>query len=170
MESYFCKNTRLKKSPTIHTLLAAFVLSLCMASCASLDVFEKNVAIPGQAWERSFKPDIEFEITDTAVTYNMYIVVRHRNAYNFNNIWVRGTVQEPSDTAVKSQQYDLKLADDQNGWFGEGMDDIFEHRILIQPATRFVRSGKYRFRLEHTMRQDPLQHVMNIGLRIEKTP
>ena len=92
------------------------------------------------------------------------------NAYGYNNIWIRGSVQEPGDTATKSQQYDLKLASDEQGWLGKGMDDIFEHRILIQERTRFRRSGEYRFTFEQIMREDPLQNVMNIGLRIEKTP
>lgn len=147
-----------------------FCLLLFFASCGPINVFEKNVAIPNHQWESSFKPVITFDITDTASLYNVYVVVRHQNAYGYNNIWIKGTVQEPGDTAVKSQQYDLKLASDDKGWFGKGMDDIFEHRILIQERTRFSRSGQYRFTLEHIMREDPLQHVMNIGLRIQRTP
>jgi len=135
-----------------------------------MNVFEKNVTIPGHQWESSFKPQIVFDITDTTSLYNIYVVVRHQNAYGWNNIWIKGTVQQPGDTTTRSQQYDLRLANDQKGWLGKGMDDIFEHRILIQQRTRFRRAGEYKFTLEHTMREDPLQHVMNIGLRIEKTP
>jgi gliding motility-associated lipoprotein GldH len=135
-----------------------------------MNAFEMNVPIPGHQWESSFKPVISFDITDTSSLYNVYIVLRHRNAYAYNNIWIRGTVQQPADTASQSRQYDLKLANDENGWLGKGMDDIFEHRILIQARTRFTRPGKYHFRLEHTMREDPLQNVLNVGLRIEKTP
>ncbi|HEX2683910.1 MAG TPA: hypothetical protein VHL77_08250, partial [Ferruginibacter sp.] len=59
---------------------------------------------------------------------------------------------------------------DEAGWFGTGMDDIFEYRKLIQQRTRFTRPGQYRFTLEQIMRDDPLENVMNVGLRIEKTP
>jgi hypothetical protein len=50
------------------------------------------------------------------------------------------------------------------------MDDIIEHRVLLysQPV-RFRRSGSYNVRIEHLMREDPLKHAMNIGLRIEKS-
>ena len=50
------------------------------------------------------------------------------------------------------------------------MDDIYEHRILInrgQPL-QFKKSGEYTFRLEHIMREEPLQYVMNVGIRVEK--
>ncbi|HYF32706.1 MAG TPA: gliding motility lipoprotein GldH [Chitinophagaceae bacterium] len=145
-------------------------LVLFFAACGPINTFEKNVAIPGQEWHTSFKPVITFDITDTSSLYNVYVVLRHRNAYRYNNIWIRGTVQQPGDTATRSRQYELKLADDAAGWLGRGMDDIFEHRILIQERTRFTRPGQYRFVLEHTMRNDPLEYVMNVGLRIEKTP
>ncbi|HYC28452.1 MAG TPA: gliding motility lipoprotein GldH [Chitinophagaceae bacterium] len=155
-------------------LLNPFYLSIisCMllAACRPMDAFEKTVAIPGYEWQGSFKPAIDFDVTDTAAPYSMYIVLRHQNAYEFNNIWLRLSLQQPGDTAVKSHQYDLKLANDETGWLGTGMDDIFEHRILIQDRAKFERPGKYRFTIEQVMRQDPLLHVMNVGLRIEKTP
>ncbi|HKP31305.1 MAG TPA: hypothetical protein VJT83_01190, partial [Chitinophagaceae bacterium] len=80
------------------------------------------------------------------------------------------TVKEPGNEKSQSQQFDLLLANDSKGWLGEGMDDIFEHRILIQPQTKFRKAGKYQMTLQQIMRQDPLEHVLNIGLRVEKAP
>ena len=153
----------------IHRFIPALLISVLFIACGPINTFEKNVTIPGHEWESSFRPEITFDITDTVSLYNVYIVIRHTNAYGYNNIWIRGMVQEPGDTA-RRQQYDLKLANDETGWIGKGMDDIFEHRIMIQERTRFRKSGQYRFRLEHIMREDPLKYVMNVGLRIEKTP
>ena len=159
----------MNNSHTFRCLGYLLIVCAFLAACEPINTFEKSVPVPGQQWESSFKPQINFEITDTTSLYNVYVVLRHRNAYGYNNIWIRGTVQEPADTTTKTQQYDLRLANDETGWLGKGMDDIFEHRILIQQRTRFTRAGEYRFKLEHTMREDPLQHVMNIGLRIEKS-
>jgi gliding motility-associated lipoprotein GldH len=146
------------------------ILSLLfLAACGPINSFEKNVSIPGQEWARSFKPVVTFDITDTTSLYNVYMVIRHKNAYRFNNIWIKGTVLQPGDTALRSRQYDLKLANDETGWLGKGMDDIFEHRVLIQERTRFTTPGQYRFTLEQIMRDDPLKNVMDVGLRIEKT-
>lgn len=150
-----------------HTSLL-ILLCVCLAACKPMDAFEKSVPIPGHEWQSSFQPEIVFDITDTISVYDVYIVIRHQHAYEFNNIWIKGTVQQPGDTARRSQQYDLRLANDETGWLGKGMDDIFEYRALIQPRTRFTRTGQYRFTIEHIMRQDPLLHVMNIGLRVEK--
>lgn len=67
------------------------------------------------------------------------------------------------------QRLDLRLATDDKGWLGSGMDDIFEHRILVtQQPVVLKRVGTYVFRLENIMREDPLEHVMNVGIRVEK--
>lgn len=148
------------------TLLFSFVL--CLGACSFIDVFEKNVTIPERAWSRDYKPEISFEIKDTISLYNIYVVLRHTEKYRYNNIWLNLYIQFPGDT-LKRQQLDLRLATDDKGWLGSGMDDIYEHRIRITrepqplPAT-----GVYRFQLEQIMRDNPLEHVMNVGIRVEK--
>jgi len=147
--------------------------SLQFAACTSLpsDVFEKNVTIPGHAWASSFKPRIDFTIQpkDTAERFNVYLVLRHSDAYQYNNIWIQGTIRKPGDTVGKSLRADLPLADN-NGWKGSGMDDIYEHRVLVRDLalTSFSKPGTYSFTLEQIMRDDPLPHVLNVGVRLEK--
>lgn len=144
------------------------VILVTALSCETIDVFEKNVNIPEHAWSGSYQPEIHFEVTDTTSLYNIYVVLRHTNAYRYNNIWLNIYTTLPGDTTRK-ERLDLRLATDDKGWLGTGMDDIFEHRILItrQPVT-FPKSGRYTFRLEQIMREEPLQYVMNAGIRVEK--
>jgi gliding motility-associated lipoprotein GldH len=144
------------------------VVCLFASSCGTTDVFEKNLSIPGHEWSSSFRPEISFDVTDTTSYYNLYVVLRHTDAYRYNNIWMNVYVQMPGDT-MRRQRLDLRLATDDKGWLGTGMDDIFEHRILItHEPQRLQKAGTYRFRLENIMREDPLQHVMNVGIRVEK--
>jgi len=149
-------------------LLLFPLICLLLHSCTTTGVFEKNVPIPGHQWESGFQPTIDFDLTDTTSTYKVYIVLRHTNKYGYNNLWVKSKVKEPGSQEWKSQQYDLLLASNDKGWLGSGMDDIFEHRILIQPETKFSKPGKYEYSIQQIMREDPLPFVLNIGLRIEK--
>jgi gliding motility-associated lipoprotein GldH len=145
-----------------------FTSALLFTSCQTLDVFEKNVALPKHEWSNSFKPEISFEITDTISSYNIYVVLRHTDAYRYKNIWLNVYTQIPGDTTM-NQRLDLLLATDDKGWLGSGMDDIYEHRIRItQQPQRLARKGLYKFRLEQIMREDPLENVMNVGIRVEK--
>lgn len=145
-----------------------WLLALVFSACGTIDVFEKNVSIPKHEWSSTFKPEIELQIDDTTSLYNIYFVVRHTDAYRYKNMWVNVYTQMPSDTLPK-QRLDLLLATDDKGWLGSGMDDIFEHRIRITGEPVQLRSaGNYKFKLEQIMREDPLQHVMNVGIRVEK--
>lgn len=151
-----------------YTISLAIVLLI--AACNTIDVFEKDVRIPHHEWSAAFKPEVSFEISDTTALYNIYLVVRHSDAYRYNNIWLNVYTTIPNDTAVRKQRLDLRLATDDKGWLGSGMDDIFEHRVEIQQETKFSRPGTYSFTLEQIMREDPLKHVLDVGLRIEKAP
>jgi gliding motility-associated lipoprotein GldH len=153
----------------LFVLFAAGCLSWTACTLPA-NVFEKDLPLPGQEWASGFQPTFTFDISgqDTANRYNVYIVLRHTDAYDFNNIWIRGTAKLPGDTSLHSQRFDLSLADNEKGWTGSGMDDIYEHRIEIQHSTKFDRPGAYSFTLEQIMREDPLKHVLDVGVRIEK--
>ena len=150
----------------ISVLAAAFSI-LYFSSCKTNDFFERNIAIPNHKWERSFKPSVSFDISDTTSLYNIYITLRHTHAYGYNNIWLNVQFQLPGDTA-RQQRVEIPLVSNE-GWLGTGMDDIYEVRRLITPQPfRFKAAGKTTFTIEQVMRETPLQYVMNVGIRVEK--
>jgi gliding motility-associated lipoprotein GldH len=165
----------LYKIPDLKNFLVLLLVVLCFhwMACTPPDgIYEKDIPLPGHQWAGGFKPTFTFNISDkdTASRYNIYIVLRHTDAYNYNNIWIRGTVKQPGDSATRSDRYDLLLATNDKGWLGTGMEDIYEQRVSIQQSTKFRQPGAYSLTLEQVMREDPLKHVMNVGVRIERTP
>lgn len=153
--------------------LAVLFIAICgfFYGCQTIDVFEKNVAIPDFKWSSSFQPAIQFEIKDTAAFYNIFAVIRHTDAYKYKNLWLNINYQIPGETTSRNSKVELILGDDEKGWLGSGMDDIFEHRVLIEAnPIKFVQPGSYTFTITQIMREDPLQHVLNAGIRVEKIP
>jgi gliding motility-associated lipoprotein GldH len=142
--------------------------SFWFCSCNKVDVFEKNTSIPGHNWVSSFKPVADFTITDTSSLYNLYIVLRHTDAYRYNNIWLNIGSQAPADS-MRYQRFDLQLGTDSKGWEGNGMDDIWEVRKSITNGPfKFNKTGNYKFSVAHVMRENPLPEIMNVGIRVEK--
>ena len=152
-------------------MLVLTVTVLLLAACTKIDLYEKVVPIPGQAWQSAFKPAFSFDISDTTAPYQLFLILRHSNRYSYNNIWINVHRQSP-DGKTSTVPYELQLATNEKGWLAEGMDDLYVHRIPLTPPANdtfyFSRAGKYTFTIEQTMREDPLQQVMNVGLRIEK--
>lgn len=150
--------------------LLAYIIIACsfFSSCANLDVFERMISIPGQMWYYNNKPSFSFNITDTSATYNIFIVLRHTDAYQYNNIWLNVGSKAPFES-VYFKNVDLSLGSDAQGWYGNGMDDIFEVRKNItQGSIHFKKAGNYTFTLSQVMRENPLNHVLNVGIRVEK--
>jgi len=149
-------------------LLLATVCGLFISSCTQIEIFEKDTSIPGYTWQQGFSAKGDFVIADTTSPYNIYLVLRHTDAYQYNNIWLNVGLQPPGDS-MHIQKVNLVLGNDANGWEGNGMNDIWEVRKLLNgDARRFKKAGKYSFSISQIMRDNPLQHIMSVGLRIEK--
>lgn len=143
-------------------------LSLFFASCINIDLYEKQATIPSQQWFYTDVPQFTFHIDDTTSLYNVYVIVRHTDLYEYNNLWLRIGLKTPSDS-FNYQNVNLILANDAKGWEGTGMNDIYEVRKSISAAPfSFKTAGNYTFSITQTMRENPLKNILNIGLRIEK--
>jgi gliding motility-associated lipoprotein GldH len=122
----------------------------------------------GNAWSANQQPEFVFEVKDTVSSYQVYFLIRHGDAYEFNNVWIRLNSKLPGDSLVRKDRFDIPLAN-QNKWLGSGMDDIFDHRVLLyREPVKFSKTGQYTISIGHDMRVEPLDHVFNVGLRIEK--
>ena len=159
--------------------LLLLVCSWQLLSCNTIDLYEKVVPIPEHQWRSNYKPQFTFNIKDTTVPYQAFVVLRHNNQYRYNNIWINLLVK-PTTDSLQKLGLELPLAN-KEGWLGIGMDDIFEHRVKIGNEIQqlgfvrmgtegfyFTRPGEYTFTLEQIMRDDPLADVLNVGLRLEK--
>lgn len=144
------------------------LLSLIFTSCIKIDLFEKQAAIPSQQWFYTNVPKFTFHIDDTTSLYNVYVVLRHTDLYQYNNIWLRIGLKTPKDSS-NYQNVNVVLATDAKGWEGTGMDDIYEVRKSISAAPfSFKTSGDYTFSIQQIMRENPLKNILNVGLRVEK--
>ncbi len=144
-------------------------LLFTVAGCRQVDIFEKNTPIPNYKWSNSFAAEASFDITDTLSAYNIYIVLRHTDAYQYNNIWLNVGLQSPGDS-LYFQKVDLLLGTDAQGWKGTGLNDIWELREPLAVNKRFKKPGEYKFKVFQVMRDNPLLHVMSAGVRVEKQP
>lgn len=151
----------------IRIIIFAFFIST-LFSCRQIDVYEKNTPIPKYEWNNSFAAKGSFIISDTTSLYNIYVTLRHTDAYAYNNIWLQIGLKNPGDT-LRYQRVDLSLGNDQNGWEGTGMNDIWDVRKkLNDQALQFKKPGEYSFEIRQVMRDEPLKNIISAGMRIEK--
>ena len=140
---------------------------LLLQSCNTIDIFERTIALPKHEWGSNNKLNFNCTIKDSVAYYNIYFVLRHTESYHFNNIWINLNAYFPKDTP-QTHRLNIQLANG-NGWLGTSMDDIIEQRILVNRQPIRLPAGSYKFSLMQVMREDPLQNILNAGIRIEKT-
>ena len=158
---------RLARLPAFKRYLHLLCISLFTYSCTTVGLYERTAIMPKQQWQSTFHPTFTFTIQDTNSLYHIYITIRHTDMYAYNNIWINVGTASPNDS-IKYQALNLILANNTTGWFGTGMDDIFEHRVRITKTPMLLKKGLYTFVLAPLMRVDPLPHILNIGIRLEK--
>ena len=155
---------------------AALLLLLvpALAACDPNRVYEDNTDLKtgGQPylWSVQNKPAFEFEITDPAQPYNVYLNVRNASGYGYYNLYIKATLFGPDGKPVEpSKLHQMILMDPKTGEpRGNGTGDIYDHQFLAMPRQRFPQAGKYRVVLEQYMRQDVLPGIMSVGVRVEK--
>ncbi|MFM2014708.1 MAG: gliding motility lipoprotein GldH [Bacteroidota bacterium] len=151
--------------------LYRIVFSICflfsLVACQTIPLYEQNTIHPDHQWNSAKPEKYLFNITDTSQMYKIVFVIRHHNAYHYKNIWVELNHSSAGEKA-QTETFNLNLADDQKGWLGTGMDDIYDQRIPLYSKPVKLKYGTHTFTIKHTMREDPLQNILSTGIRIEK--
>jgi gliding motility-associated lipoprotein GldH len=150
-------------------ICSILILTIFLYRCTPIDVTEQSIAIPKMEWQQANICSGSFNVTDTINIYNFYITLRHTDAYSYNNIWLNVGTKAPNDSAFTYQKINMPLGNDAVGWYGNGMNDIWEtqHKLNPFPST-FKKTGVYNFSIEHIMRDNPLPHVLNVGFKVQK--
>ena len=149
-------------------VLLVIALLFIITSCTKNSVYENNQLIKSVSWKTSDKLSYPVTITDTSYLYNIYINIRHTEDYHYRNIWLMSYATYP-DGSTQSKRVELNLADEEGKWYGHGVNNIWDARILFQSDTHITKPGQYTFALEQDMREDPLPGIMAVGIRIENT-
>ncbi len=151
-------------------LYYVFLLLAILSACSDpLRVYEKNIDFSRNLWLADSVAKFEFEITATNLSYNLYYNVRNSISYPYHNLYVLHTLEDSLGNALSSALQNMDLFDPITGApLGDGLGDIFDHRILAIPNQRFPENGLYRFKIQQFMRQDSLPLILSIGLRVEK--
>lgn len=146
------------------------LFTFALASCLPAPYFQKEEAIPHNAWDYSFKPKFTFDITDSTVLYQPIFLIRHTQAYPYSNIWMWLYVRTP-DSVMHKERVNIVLAEPTGKWLGRGMGEIYEQRMRIKfsDSIKFHHPGTYQVIMEQNMRINPLPDVLHVGFRLEKT-
>lgn len=130
-------------------------------------VYEKNIDLHQKYWLVSYIPEFDFEISETSHPYDLFYNIRNSISYPYHNLYVKYSLEDTLGNVISSKLQNMDLFDPMTGKpYGEGLGDIFDHRILAIKDQRFDSPGIYRFKIQQYMRQDTLPMILSVGLRV----
>ncbi len=138
-----------------------------ITACDSNRLFEENRVIPNKTWSAGNKVSFQATITDTALTYNVYLNIRNTLDYPYSNLFLFLQTTFPDGHKAKDT-LECLLADYDGRWLGSGVGSVKFNRFLLKKGVSFREKGVYRFDLEQAMRVPELKGIEDVGLRIEK--
>lgn len=153
------------------TTAAILSLALACAGCSDGVVFQADQEVPDGRWDRAWRPQFTFDITDTVSPQDVYLDLRHTGDYAYRNIYIFASLAGP-DGRTYTDTVECTLADPTGRWYGKGTGFIFSDRfqahVLYKLHNRFPRSGRYTFTLEQAMRTEQLDGVIDVGISVER--
>jgi gliding motility-associated lipoprotein GldH len=149
-----------------HWLLGLIFL---IGGCDTNAVFKEIYDIEGGKWYVTQVPSFTFQIQDTTATYSVYYNVRNSASYPYYNLYVRRNLVDSTKKNLESRLDQLILLDPKTGKpYGDGLGDLFDHKIKVASQYRFPHAGTYTLQLRQYMRQNPLPEIYSIGISVEK--
>jgi gliding motility-associated lipoprotein GldH len=157
---------RKSRSNFLGSCLFIFGTGILFSSCDSHRIFEENKTIPSYNWDYNLPVVFTVPIEDSVKAYNMYINIRNEGNYRFSNLFLFVNTVLPQGQQLRDT-VEITLAAPDGRWLGSGLGDIFSNRYLFRKNFRFPQKGQYRFELIQAMRVNPLQGIMDAGIRVE---
>ncbi|MFO8236068.1 MAG: gliding motility lipoprotein GldH [Bacteroidales bacterium] len=153
-----------KKISTTITVLATLLI---VYSCNPDRIYNESTDLKNAKWDTSNVLSYRFNIEDTINAHHVFFYVRHTSEYQYQNLYLFVETTSPEGFTVKDT-LELMLANDKGQWYGKGWGDVFEVSVPYKEYVRFPKSGTYTIDIQQGMRANPLKHVTDFGIQIEK--
>ncbi|MDF3077832.1 MAG: gldH [Sphingobacteriaceae bacterium] len=150
-----------------HLVKYGFVaLALLIASCNDNAVVDTNQVVSGYKWSYINKIKIPVKIEDNSKAYKLFLNLRHTADYKYSNIFV---LIHQSGPGMKPEtiRKEFQLAYPDGEWLGKGSGDLYTYQLPFKENYKFPATGTYTFSFEQNMRDNPLQEISDVGMRVE---
>jgi gliding motility-associated lipoprotein GldH len=153
-------------------------LSLVLSSCDERRVYEKNIDLPANVWNKDSLLTFPVDITDANTDYNIYYNIRNDRSYGAQNIYLQITIADTLGRTLNTDLNNIELFDPKSGEpYGKGLD-VLDHQVPVFTNYRFPRADRYNITVQHKMRDEAggtliakdgnLENIVAVGVRVER--
>lgn len=135
-----------------------------LAACTDTALYDHYQAVE-KPWSKDQVYYFTFDIADNTLPYDLTLEIRSNNLYPYQNLWLLCT-EEPPVGPMTHDTIECMLANDYGEWRGSGIS-LYHLGIPLRTRRHFPHKGQYTIGIRQGMRDEQLNGIEAIGLRIE---
>jgi gliding motility-associated lipoprotein GldH len=158
----------------IKSSILFILIFFSLLSCDKKRVFDEYQSV-GKSWHKDSIVSFDLPQLDPKKTYNLYVNVRDNDAYQFNNLFLIVSLEQPNKQ-IKVDTLEYQMTNPDGTLLGEGFTDIKENKLFYKDKVSFTQKGLYKVHIKHALRQTgkiegvtSLNGISDVGFRIEST-
>lgn len=149
----------------INKLLLLLASLTLFVQCDSPHFYQQQESTKNN-WKKSEALKFEFEVKDSLGIYDIFLLSRNNNEYEYSNLYLLTEMKFPNGEVFKDTlQYFLAYQDGE--WIGNGgkLKELF---LLFRENISLKDTGKYVLEVKHGMREENLVGIEDISLIVDK--
>lgn len=146
------------------TLFSSIVLLL---GCEQGPIVDSNISMPSRKWNYANKVKVQVDIKDHNKPVDIRFKLRHTADYHYSNIFVLLHIKG-SGLVKRTIRYEYRLAQPDGQWNGSGSGNLFTYSLPLLTNYKFPAAGKYELEVEQNMRDNPLQEISDVGIKVSE--
>ncbi|GHB43463.1 gliding motility lipoprotein GldH [Mongoliitalea lutea] len=147
-----------------YSLIGIIVSILVLSACGTDRLFEDYQGMPSLKW--SIEDTVRFELNPAAHHGKMLIAVKHTDAYEFRNLYVRYILRDSSNQILENTLVNIPLFERTSGSpLGKGFGGTFTKYDTLPVS---VDSKIATVQFIQYMRTETLNGIEAIGLKVVK--
>lgn len=159
-------SNRRKTNPAVLSRGLLLLFAACaIGACDKQTVYHNFHSLPGEGWNKQDTVVFDVAVCDSQTHYRLDIEIRNTARYPYQDIGLGLCYCGPGISRTTTDSLHYILADRQGHWKGEGWGGLYQTSF---PAgtVRIDSAGTYHFRLVHTLPDETLQGINDIGIRL----
>lgn len=152
----------------LSSLTVCCMTALLASSCQRSTLLNQTYDTPRPAWAYHEPICFDVMVADTMPVYDLTFSLKHTRDFAWmNSFFLITTIFPDMNTTIDTLECLLSTPDGR--WIGSRMGKYHTIGFLYKQHIRFPMSGQYRFEVRHAMRNDSLQNICSVGLKIRRS-
>lgn len=161
------RNSQLMKSLLKNSILSLFSACL-LTACNEHTVYHSYQSLPNKGWGKSDTLSFQIPITDSVpTTLRLFAEVRNSIEYPYHDLHLFISQNLQDSTVWRTDTIAFCLADSTGRWTGHGWGSIYQSETFIT-SVRPLHPTNYTIKIMSGMKDEKLQGLSDVGIRIEK--